>query len=64
MQLDNRNSNNPSIIVNKANSDLSYSEIITITKGKTFANMTQLSYNLQGKSRAEIQISSGNIFRI
>ena len=40
MQLDNRYSNNPSIIVNKANNDLSYSEITTITKGKTFANMT------------------------
>ena len=40
MQLDNRNSNHPSIIVNKANSGLSYSEITTITKGKTFANMT------------------------
>ena len=125
MQLDSRNSNSPSIIVNKANDNLSYSEIITITKGKTFANMTitvqstkpsvsldwlnlildsqgiyqqpfnntlamldpaakecgqliftqsqptinnfnsqnpcitQLSYNLQGKSRAEIQILVG-----
>ena len=40
MQLDDKNSNNPSIIVNKANNALSYSEITTITKGKAFANMT------------------------
>jgi hypothetical protein len=40
MQLDSRNSDSPSIIVNKANDNFSYSEIITITKGKTFANMT------------------------
>ncbi len=30
----------PSIIVNKANSFISYTEIITLSKGSTFANMT------------------------
>jgi hypothetical protein len=126
MQLVDANSDGPSIIVNKANSDFSYQEITTVTKGNLFANMTimvqsnkpnvsldwlnfviisqgifqqpfnnntlamldpdlkecgqlifaqtqptisnfspqnpcitQLSYNLQGKSRAEIQILVG-----
>jgi len=40
MQLVGANSDSPSIIVNKANSDFSYSEITTVTKGKLFANMT------------------------
>ena len=40
MQLADANSDSPSIIVNKANSDVSYSEITTVTKGKLFANMT------------------------
>jgi hypothetical protein len=40
MQLVGANSDSPSIIVNKANSDFSYSEIITVTKGELFANMT------------------------
>ncbi len=42
MQLIGTNSENPSIIVNKTNSDFSYSEITTVTKGKLFANMTIL----------------------
>ncbi|MCW4033922.1 MAG: hypothetical protein NWF03_01010, partial [Candidatus Bathyarchaeota archaeon] len=40
MQLVNADSDSPSIVVNKANSDFSYSEIITVTKGNLFANMT------------------------
>jgi hypothetical protein len=40
MQLVNAQSASPSIIVNKANSDFSYSEILTVSKGVTFANMT------------------------
>jgi hypothetical protein len=40
MQLVGANSDSPSIIVNKANSDFSYSEVTTVTKGKLFANMT------------------------
>jgi hypothetical protein len=40
MQLVDGSSESPSIIVNKANSDVSYSEIITVTKGQLFANMT------------------------
>jgi hypothetical protein len=40
MRLVNADSDSPSIIVNKGNSNVSYSEIITVTKGKLFANMT------------------------
>ncbi len=40
MQLVGANSDSPSIIVNKANSEFTYSEITTVTKGKQFANMT------------------------
>jgi hypothetical protein len=40
MQLVGANSDSPSIIVNKANSDFSYQEVTTVTKGKLFANMT------------------------
>ncbi len=40
MQLVGAQTDNPSIIVNKANSDFSYSEILTISKGVQFANMT------------------------
>jgi hypothetical protein len=40
MQLANQESDNPSIIVNKANNDLTYTEIIAVTKGQMFANMT------------------------
>jgi len=40
MQLVGANSDSPAIIVNKASSDFSYSEIITVTKGRLFANMT------------------------
>jgi hypothetical protein len=40
MQLVNANSDSASIIVNRTNSALSYSEIITVTKGSLFANMT------------------------
>ncbi len=40
MQLIGANSDSPSIIVEKANGDFSYSEIITVTKGELFANMT------------------------
>jgi hypothetical protein len=40
MQLVGAQTNNPSIIVNKGNSDFNYSEILTVSKGVTFANMT------------------------
>lgn len=40
MQLVGSDSDSPSIIVNKANSDFNYSECITVTKGNLFANMT------------------------
>jgi hypothetical protein len=40
MQLAHAQSQNPSIVVNKANSDFSYSEILTVSRGVTFANMT------------------------
>ncbi len=40
MQLVGAQTDNPSIIVNKANSDLSYSEILTVSKGVQFANIT------------------------
>ena len=40
MQLVNANTESPSIIVNKANSDLIYSQILTVTKGSLFANLT------------------------
>jgi hypothetical protein len=40
MQLVGAGSDSPSIVVNKANSDLSYTELITVTKGELFANMT------------------------
>jgi hypothetical protein len=40
MQLVGAQTDNPSIIVNKGNSDFNYSEILTVSKGVTFANMT------------------------
>jgi len=40
MQLVGAQTDNPSIIINKANSDFNYSEILTVSKGVTFANMT------------------------
>lgn len=40
MQLANGESQNPSIVVNKVSSDFSYSEILTVSRGMTFANMT------------------------
>ena len=40
MQLVGAQTDSPSIIVNKANSDFSYSEILTVSKGVQFANMT------------------------
>ncbi|MGD0450323.1 MAG: hypothetical protein ABSA79_04605 [Candidatus Bathyarchaeia archaeon] len=40
MQLVGAQTDSPSIVVNKANSDFSYSEILTISKGVQFANMT------------------------
>ncbi len=40
MQLDGAQSNSPSIIVDKANNDFSYSEILTVSQGVAFANMT------------------------
>jgi hypothetical protein len=40
MQLVGAQTDNPSIIVNKGNSEFNYSEILTVSKGVTFANMT------------------------
>jgi hypothetical protein len=40
MQLVGAQTDNPSIIVNKANSDFNYSEILAVSKGVQFANMT------------------------
>jgi hypothetical protein len=40
MQLANPDSDNPSIIVNKANNDVAYTEIVSVAKGELFANMT------------------------
>ena len=40
MQLVGAQSHSPSIVVNKANSDFSYSEILTVSQGVAFANMT------------------------
>ncbi len=40
MQLVGAQTDSPSIIVNKANSDFSYSEILTVSKDVQFANMT------------------------
>jgi hypothetical protein len=40
MQLIGAETDNPSIIVNKGNSDFNYSEILTVSKGIAFANMT------------------------
>jgi hypothetical protein len=40
MKLVGAQGDSPSIVVNKANSDFSYSEILTVSKGVTFANMT------------------------
>ncbi len=40
MQLVGAQTNSPSIIVNKGNSDFNYSEILTVSQGVTFANMT------------------------
>jgi hypothetical protein len=42
MQLVGAQTDNPSIIVNKGNSDFNYSEILTLSKGVTFANMTMV----------------------
>jgi hypothetical protein len=46
MQLVGAQTDNPSIIVNKANSDFSYSEILTVSKGIQFANMTIVLQNI------------------
>lgn len=40
MQLVGENTDSPSIIVYKGNSDFSYSETVTVTKGQLFANLT------------------------
>jgi hypothetical protein len=40
MQLVGAQTDHPSIIVNKGNSDFNYSEILTVSQGVTFANMT------------------------
>jgi hypothetical protein len=40
MQLVGANSDGPSIIINRANSNFSYQEITTVAKGELFANMT------------------------
>jgi hypothetical protein len=40
MEMVGSQTSSPSIIVNKANSDFSYSEILTVTQGVQFANMT------------------------
>jgi hypothetical protein len=40
MEMVGGQTSSPSIIVNKANSDFSYSEILTVTQGVQFANMT------------------------
>ena len=40
MQLVGAQTDSPSIIVNKGNSDFNYSEILTVSKGVHFANMT------------------------
>jgi hypothetical protein len=40
MQLVGAQTDSPSVVVNKANTDFSYSEILTISKGVQFANMT------------------------
>jgi hypothetical protein len=40
MQLVGAQTDSPSIIVNKGNSDFNYSEILTVSQGVTFANMT------------------------
>ncbi len=40
MRLVGAQSSSPSIAVNKANSDFSYSEILTVSQGVSFANMT------------------------
>jgi len=40
MQLVGAQTDSPSIIVNKGNSDFNYSEILTVSKGVLFANMT------------------------
>src|SRR5208283_2372816 len=40
MEMVGAQTSSPSIIVNKANSDFSYSEILTVTQGMQFANMT------------------------
>jgi hypothetical protein len=40
MQLVGAQTDNPSIIVNKGNGDFNYLEILTVSKGVTFANMT------------------------
>jgi hypothetical protein len=40
MELVGAETDNPFVIVNKVNSDFNYSEILTVSKGVTFANMT------------------------
>jgi hypothetical protein len=40
MEMVGAQTNSPSIIVNKANSNFTYSEILTVTQGVQFANMT------------------------
>ena len=40
MELVGAQTDSPSIIVNRANNDFNYSEIVTVSKGITFANMT------------------------
>lgn len=40
MQLVGNSTNNPSIVVNKGNNAINYTEILTVSKGVLFANMT------------------------
>ncbi len=49
MQLVGAQTDSPSIIVNKANSDFTYSEILTVTKGVQFANMTIVLQSISAK---------------
>lgn len=53
MLLVDANSDNPSIIVNRTNSLLSYSEIVTVTKGKLFANMTIIIQTIKPNASLE-----------
>jgi hypothetical protein len=69
MEIVGAETDNPSVIVNKGNSEFNYSEIITVQKGVTFANMTLIIQsnaqdvsldwinfilNSQGKSQQQI----------